>query len=79
MCIRDSSAGVPLECDIAGYAGYDCNELISKINGISPDDDGEFRFARGGNIVILEDPENHRIFIGLNFRPEDICRNINSI
>lgn len=61
----DSSYGIPLGCNKIGDAEDDCDEIISFINGKGPDTDHVFSLSSGAGIILLEDPENHRIFVGL--------------
>lgn len=68
--------GIPVACNT--FAGYtpDCADIISYINGVSPDGKGVIHFTNGGEMLILDDPDNHRIFIGLLPNAGDICRDI---
>ncbi len=55
----------------------DCDEIIAFINGVTVQSNpGKFEFVPSGNVVIYEDSENHRIYIGLNFDPNDLCEHL---
>lgn len=69
--------GKPISCNTFGTLDDDCNTIVSFVNGIGPDGKKVLHFRNGGGIVILEDPDNHRIFIGLASNPnEDTCKAI---
>jgi len=70
----DSNYGLPLGCYTLG-TDNDCSSIISYVNGAGPSSN-VLKFTRGNDMVILEDPTNHRIFIGLTFNPDDICKTI---
>jgi hypothetical protein len=68
----------------------DCDEIVSYINGVPPDDEGNFRLLQGSNISITEgtslptfndqfpEPANqHSLFVGLTFQATDLCAPIN--
>lgn len=70
------NAGVPIGCGnwFDETLSYDCGELVSNINGCTPvNQPGSLKLTAGSNIKIYNDPENHRIYIGLNFDTADIC------
>ena len=72
------SYGLPVGCETFGPQTNDCNDIVSYINGDKPSSE-QIRFSNGGGIVILEDPDNNRLFIGLASNPaEDVCKNIPS-
>jgi hypothetical protein len=68
-----------------------CDELVSYINGIPPDDRGNFRLLPGNSIIIssgetidstfedsLTEPSNpNTLFVGLDFQKTDICAPVN--
>jgi hypothetical protein len=70
--------GTPISCQnfFEGIFSNDCDDIISTINGAqtitNPD---VIRFDTGPNVIIFEDPPNHRLYIGLNFNKEDVCKN----
>jgi len=69
--------GVPVDCETFFDIENDCDKLISYINGvtvsISP---GKFSLLAGQNIVLYDDPTNHRIYVGLNFdTTSGVCTN----
>ena len=71
--------GRPLSCNSFGDYTNDCDEILSYINGVAPDGNGVMHLFSGGGILILEDPDNHRIFVGLTNDPTtDICNPITS-
>jgi len=52
----------------------DCSSIISFMNGVGVVNQGDnFQLVAGPNISIFNDPENHRIYIGLNFEKDDVC------
>jgi hypothetical protein len=64
----------------------DCDEIISYINGVPPGEDGNLTISAGANINIIngntltsfndafsEEAQNSTLFVGLNFKPEDVC------
>lgn len=66
--------GLPLSCDFSNPNIDDnCADYILKINGVRADENGRLTFEAGQNMQIITDPDNHRIFIGLSFTPDDIC------
>ena len=67
--------GEPITCERFFAGVNDCERTISYINGATVSaNPGYFKFIAGTNVVIMEDPTNHRIFIGLNFTStKDIC------
>lgn len=69
--------GMPLGCENVGTFPQDCPSIISYINGVSSDTNNHLSINRGNDIIILDDPENHRIFVGLSFTEGDICKTIN--
>ena len=67
--------GESVGCNAFSGVTPDCDEIISYINGIGPDGKHILHLFNGGGVVILEDPDNHRIFIGLSNDPTtDICK-----
>jgi hypothetical protein len=69
----------------------DCSDIVSYINGIPPDEDGNFRLLQGADINIVpgttltEDFEDlfqqkaneHSLFVGLSFQQNDVCTPVN--
>lgn len=69
----------------------DCSELVSYINGIPPDNLGNFRLLAGNSIIVsdgttissnfsdsLTEVSNpNTLFVGLNFQNTDICAPVN--
>lgn len=69
----------------------DCHELISYINGIPPDNKGNFRLNAGSNITITpgttinsnfidsltETSNDNTLFVGLTFQTTDLCAPVN--
>lgn len=69
--------GTPISCNSFSGLTADCDSIISYINGVGPDGNSVLHFSEGGGVVILEDPDNHRIFIGLTNDPTiDVCKDI---
>lgn len=67
--------GVSLGCDTFGDAPADCNTLISNVSGILPDGNNVIHLTAGEGMVVYDDPENHRIYIGFDFTdPADVCK-----
>ncbi len=67
--------GSPISCEVFfPSVASDCEDIISYINSVGVNNNPDkFNFLAGSNISIFEDPENHRIYIGLNFTEEDVC------
>jgi hypothetical protein len=70
----------------------DCDELVSYINGVPPDDNGNFRLNPGTNINITsglalptfddeftEESNANSLFIGLTFKATDLCAPVNLV
>lgn len=69
----------------------DCHELISYINGVPPDNAGNFRLTAGANITITagsvintnfndsltETSNDNTLFVGLTFQATDLCAPVN--
>lgn len=72
--------GIPIGCEeFFPDIPKDCDSLIAYIDGVGvTNNGGSFTFTAGSNIAIYNDPDNNRIYIGLNFEPEDVCVNINA-
>jgi hypothetical protein len=86
--------GIPIDCSTSFLLEkyLDCSSIISYINGIPPTDNGDFTIFAGANITItpgniagnfedpfLESAQNNTLFIGLNFKAEEICKPVNII
>lgn len=86
--------GLPIDCSTSFLLEkyLDCSSIISYINGIPPATDGNFTIVAGSNINItsgniagsfddsfLEQSQNNSLFIGLNFKAEEICAPVNII
>jgi hypothetical protein len=68
--------GIPLGCEnfFTDDLAYDCDSVISSINGASPrQTGGTITLVAGDHVKIYEDPEKNRIYIGLDFTAADIC------
>ena len=81
--------GLKVSCDtyFLDEQYLDCDELVSYINGVPPDADGNFKLLAGTSISITpglnisesfvdnfsEVANMHSLFVGMNFAPEDIC------
>jgi hypothetical protein len=70
--------GIPISCqEFFPDMVSDCPDIISYMNSVGVSSSpGKFHFLAGQNVVILDDPENHRIYIGLNFDEDNICKAI---
>lgn len=69
--------GTPIGCETFSDYPDDCSDIISSINGIGPDGKNELHIKAGDGIVVWDDPENHRIYVGFSFTSEnDICKDI---
>lgn len=69
--------GDSIDCETFGSLTSDCNSIISNIGGVASD--GLFQtFIRAGpGVTVLDDPENHRIYIGFYFTSiADVCKDI---
>ena len=88
----DKSYGLPMDCSTSFLQEeyLDCTQIISYINGIPPDDLGNFTINPGDNINITqgslisgfndafsEQSNAHSLFIGLSFNASDICAPVN--
>lgn len=84
--------GLKMDCTTSFLPSVclDCDEIVSYINGVPPDDEGNFRLLQGSNISITEgtalatfkdqfpEPANqHSLFVGLTFQATDLCAPIN--
>lgn len=71
--------GKPIGCDrIFGEAAPDeCPLIVSYINStFARTDFGTLDLIAGSHIAIYPDPDRHRIYVGLTFGEEDICRTL---
>lgn len=70
----DRNAGTPLGCASHFGVAQPCDSVIAWLNGVGvPVQLGDLKLIAGDNVAIFEDPENHRIYIGLNFKKTDVC------
>lgn len=67
--------GRPISCEsYFPSLADDCGSIISYINGVTTTTNpGILLLQAGPHVNILDDPENHRIYIGLDFTKEDVC------
>lgn len=73
----DNLLGKPIGCDIPADFVSDCSEIVSSINGVTPDGNSRLFITPGNNIVVWDDPDNHRIYVGYSFvSADDICKDI---
>lgn len=73
--------GKPIGCDriFGDDVPADCSSLLSFINGAyARTDFGELDLIAGSHIAIYPDPDRHRIYIGLTFNEDDICKTLPS-
>lgn len=65
--------GTPISCTSFGDIPQDCSSVLSFINGGAPLNN-ILKIVADSGIIVLDDPTNHRIFIGLSFNPStDVC------
>jgi hypothetical protein len=60
----------------------DCRELVSYINGVPPDNSGNFNMNQGANITILSGQaagisDTHTLLVGMTFQSTDVCSPLN--
>lgn len=80
--------GLTMDCATHFIASQylDCGSIVSYINGIPPDDDGNFRILQGANIVLTsgktmenfndsfsENSNQNTVFVSLSFQQTDLC------
>lgn len=67
--------GRPLPCSpILPDVPSDCGLAVRSLSGARPVANlGDLTLQGTGPVVVLPDPENHRVFIGLNFGRADVC------
>lgn len=69
--------GKHIQCNSFSGSGNDCATVVSFINGATPNSKSEIFLKGDSNVVIVDDPEYHRIFVGTIYvDAEDICRDI---
>jgi hypothetical protein len=72
-----SMYGEQINCTHFGDEVNDCEDIISFINGVSPDGNNRFNILAGNGINVWDDPENHRIYVGFAFTSgDDVCKDI---
>jgi len=67
--------GEPIVCQKFTSNPADCDSIISYINGVAPSAK-TINMISGYGTVVYNDPDNSRIFVGLSFNPEDVCKTI---
>lgn len=67
--------GRPISCEsYFPSLADDCGSIISYINGVTTTTNpGILTLQAGPHVNIFDDPEHHRIYIGLDFTKEDVC------
>jgi hypothetical protein len=80
--------GLAMDCSTNFIAPefMDCASIVSYINGIPPDENGNFRILEGANVVIspgssiadfsdnfTELSNDNTLFVGLSFQKTDLC------
>ena len=66
--------GWPIDCSRFRTASDDsCDTIVSTVNGVAPSAQHQLQLVGGQNVLVLDDPDNHRIFIGLRFNEGDVC------
>lgn len=85
--------GMKMRCDTYFLAEEyrDCEQIVSYINGIPPDESGNFRITQGADINITagstipsdfidsfaQKANEHSLFVGFSFQKNDICAPVN--
>ena len=74
----DLNSGDPTTCDkFFPEIPNDCGTGIEYVDGVSVNTyAGTLYFTAGTNVSIFDDAANHRIYVGLNFKPQDVCPTI---
>ena len=87
-----NSHGLHMSCNTSFIADQylDCADLVSYINGIPADPNGNFRLANGANIAIVSGnsvdlssaadvnlANQHTLYVGLTFQATDLCAPVN--
>jgi hypothetical protein len=87
-----TSYGLKMDCSTSFIPErfLDCHELVSYINGVPPDKNGNFTIKAGSNIDILsgntlepfldpyaEQSNSHTLFVGLSLQPTALCAPLN--
>lgn len=72
----NKNKGKPITCqNYFQTIANDCGTIISYINGVTPPvNPGIFLLKAGPHVQIFDDPDNHRIYIGLDFNADDVCQ-----
>jgi hypothetical protein len=66
-------AGAGVVCD-PPEGGFNCNEVLLRINGLHADDNGNFMLLAGSGMVAISDPDNHRVILrGAQPKEELVC------
>lgn len=60
--------GLPLPCVSVKGVTNDCDSIVSSVNGVTPiATGGILKLVAGNHVKVIDDPDNHRIFIGFDF------------
>jgi len=69
--------GKHIGCNTFGGVDNDCSSIVSYINGATPNAKAEIFLKGDSNIVIVDDPDYNRIFVGAIYTSaQDICNDI---
>ncbi len=69
--------GEQISCETFTSLPANCDSIISYISNAYPTNQHQISIKPGPGIVVLDDPENHRIYIGFSFTSiNDICPDI---
>ena len=69
--------GKHILCNSFSSVINDCSTIVSFINGAAPNEKSEIFLKGDSNIVVIDDPEYHRIFVGAIYvNAQDICQDI---
>lgn len=67
--------GTPIACEHFGELDNNCEDIISYINGVTPDGNAQLKIIAGAGTTVWDDPDNHRIYVGFSFTSlDDICK-----
>lgn len=74
----DKNYGLPVSCEqFFENLVRDCGNIVSYINGVTiAAKQDVFHIIGDNNVVIYDDPANHRLYIGLHFDENDVCKTV---
>lgn len=72
-----SNYGLPVTCEDIPPEDNACSNIVSYLNGAIPfQSPGNVLLSAGANIRVFDDQANHRIYVGLAFETEDVCKQV---